>query len=99
MQFREFFFPEIGQIRSLLYAFHHPIYQYIHRIFDPINIQSSSQEVKELLRKNITFTSSRLEHNHDSGDLCQKLKQRNKMDAPKGPISADTQRTNSRRID
>ena len=45
----------------LFYAFHHPIYQDI-EFFDLINIISSPQEVRKLLRKNMTFTYSRLEH-------------------------------------
>ena len=74
--------------------------QYIHRVFDLINIFSSPQEVKELLRKNMTFTSSRLEHNHEGGDfLLEGKTKKHKTDAPKGPISANTWRTTSRRID
>ena len=33
MQFSEVFFPKIGQILTLFYPFHHPVYQYIHRSF------------------------------------------------------------------
>ena len=48
----------------------------------------------------MTFTSSRLEHNHEGGDfLLEGKTKKHKTDAPKGPISANTWRTTSRRID
>ena len=48
----------------------------------------------------MTFTSSRLERNHECGDfiLEGKLK-KHKVVVPKGPISADTWRKYSRKID
>ena len=60
----------------LFYAFHHPIYQVI-EFFDLINIISSPQEVRKLLRKNMTFTYSRLEHNHEGEDFILEGKLRN----------------------
>ena len=62
----------------LFYAFHHPIYQDI-EFLDLINIISLPQEVRKLLKKNMMFTSSRLEHNHKGGDfiLEGKIKKQN----------------------
>ena len=69
----------------LFYAFHHPI--------------SLPQEVRKLLKKNMTFTSSCLEYNHKGGDFILEGKiKKHKMVAPKGNISADTWRTISRGI-
>ena len=83
----------------LFYTFRHPIYQDI-ECFDLINIISLPQEVRKLLKKNMTFTSSRLKHNHEGGDFILEGKiKKHKMVAPKGPISADTWRTISRGID
>ena len=53
---------------SFFYAFHHPIYHYIN-FFDLINVFSSPQEVKMLFRKNMIFTSSLLERNHEGGEF------------------------------
>ena len=83
----------------LFYAFHHPIYQDI-EFFDLLNTVSYTDEVKKMLFKNTTFTSSDLEHNHQGGDFLFEGKiKRHKMVVPKGQISADTWRTISRGID
>ena len=83
----------------LFYAFHHPIYQDI-EFFDLLNTVSYTDEVKKMLFKNTTFTSSDLEHNHQGGDFLFEGKiKRLKMVVPKGQISADTWRTISRGID
>ena len=59
--------------------------------FDLINIFSRPQEVKELLRKNMTFTSFHLGHDHEGGDfLLEGKTKKHKTNAPKGPISANT---------
>ena len=68
--------------------------------FDLINIFSPPQEVIELLRKNMMFASSCLEHSHEGGVFFLEGKtKKHKMDAPKGPISANSWRMISRRID
>ena len=83
----------------LFYAFHHPIYQDI-EFFDLLNTVSYTDEVKKMLFKNTTFTSSDLEHNHQGGDFLFEGKiKRHKVVVPKGQISADTWRTISRGID
>ena len=57
----------------LFYAFHHPIYQDI-EFFDLLNTVSYTDEVKKMLFENTTFTSSDLEHNHQGGIFCLKVK-------------------------
>ena len=83
----------------LFYEFYHPIYQEIN-LFDLVNTVSYTDEVKQVLFENTTFTNSNLKHNHQGGDflLVDKIK-RHKMVPPKGQSSADTWRTVSRGID
>ena len=56
--------------------------------------------MKEFFRKNVTFKSSLLKHNHEGGDIMLESKiKKHKMVAPKGPMSVDMWRTISRGID
>ena len=46
------------------------------------------EEIKELLDDNMSFSSSQLDHNHQSGDFVLEGKiKRHKMIAPKGIVS------------
>ena len=88
-----------GRYKFLPFFMHFIILFIKTEFFDLINIISLPQEVRKLLKKNMTFTSSCLEQNHEGRDfiLAGKIK-KHKMIAPKGPISADMWRTISREI-
>ena len=84
---------------SFLFFMHFIILFIKTEFFDLINVISLPQEVRKLLKKNMTFTSSCLEYNPKGGDFILEGKiKKHKMVAPKGNISADTWRTISRGI-
>ena len=83
----------------LFYGFNHPIYQEI-EYRDLQNRVCYPEEVRKLLDRNMAFSDSALDLNHQGGDFCLEGKiKRHKMVAPKGDVTEDTWCKISRGID